>query len=89
MTFLLKCASFFSLELNSISLSEHVGTHMDAPSHFAKGHWHVDQIPTQNLIADGVVVDIKEKAESNPDAELTVEDLEKWEETYGRIPNRY
>ncbi|XP_064648258.1 isatin hydrolase-like [Lineus longissimus] len=78
----------FYLELNSLHLSEHVSTHMDAPAHFAKGKWHVDQIPTQNIVGAGVVVDISDKAFKDPDAEVTVDDLTKWEETYGRIPDR-
>ena len=28
---------------------EHYGTHLDAPAHFAKGMWTVDQIPVERL----------------------------------------
>src|SRR2546422_1936357 len=30
---------------NNFATSEHGGTHLDAPVHFAQGHWSVDQIP--------------------------------------------
>ena len=33
-----------------ICLPEHFGTHLDAPAHFAKGLWTVDQIPTERLM---------------------------------------
>lgn len=33
--------------------SEHSGTHLDAPAHFAKDHWSVDQIPAERFIAPG------------------------------------
>jgi kynurenine formamidase len=45
-----------------------------------------DQIPLSMLIVPLVVVDIREKAEENPDAQLTVEDLRRWERRHGRIP---
>src|SRR5467141_4211903 len=42
---------------NNFATSEHGGTHIDAPVHFAKGHWSVDQIPLEKLVGDAVVVD--------------------------------
>jgi kynurenine formamidase len=45
-----------------------------------------DQIPLSMLIVPLVVVDIREKAEENPDAQLTVQDLRRWERRHGRIP---
>ena len=35
------------LELNDFEQSEHVGTHMDAPSHVCKGKWRTHQIPIE------------------------------------------
>ncbi|XP_064618879.1 isatin hydrolase-like [Lineus longissimus] len=77
------------VELNSISLSEHTATHMDAAAHLGKpGNRRVHQIPQRDLVSEAVVVDIREKAKANREAELTVDDLKKWESKYGRIPNR-
>jgi kynurenine formamidase len=67
-------------------LVEHTGTHMDAPFHFSPDGMSADQIPLSMLIVPLVVVDIRRKAEENPDAQLTVEDLRRWERRHGRIP---
>jgi kynurenine formamidase len=63
---------------------------MDAPAHVGKpGNRRVHQIPQRDFVAESAVVDISEKAKANPEAELTLEDLNKWENKYGRIPKRY
>ena len=68
--------------------AEHGGTHMDAPIHFAKGKWSVDQIPIENLVGDAVVVNISAKSASDRNAQLTVDDLTKWEDEHGTIPDK-
>ncbi|HLQ52279.1 MAG TPA: cyclase family protein, partial [Terriglobales bacterium] len=50
----------------NISLPEHFGTHIDAPAHFARGMWTVDQIPPERLIAPLVVLDVSATAKNNP-----------------------
>ncbi len=67
-------------------LVEHTGTHMDAPFHFSDGP-SADQIPVEELMGPLVVVDIRSKAEANPDAQLTPDDLAAWENEYGPIPD--
>ena len=67
-------------------LVEHTGTHMDAPFHFSPDGMSADQLPLSMLIVPLVVVDIREKAEEDPDAQLTLEDLRRWERRHGRIP---
>ena len=67
-------------------LVEHTGTHMDAPFHFSPDGMSADVIPLSMLIVPLVVVDIRAKAEEDPDAQLTVEDLRRWERRHGRIP---
>lgn len=71
---------------NILSYWEHSGTHMDAPGHFVKGTWTVDQIPAARLIAPAVVIHIHERAMNNTDAQVTPDDLRGWEDRYGRIP---
>jgi kynurenine formamidase len=66
--------------------SEHVGTHMDAPFHFAQGKWTVDQVPLAKTIGPGVIVDVRGKAQANADYRLDVVDLRTWEKRNGRIP---
>ncbi|HEY1373784.1 MAG TPA: cyclase family protein [Candidatus Binatia bacterium] len=67
------------------SSAEHVGTHMDAPFHFAQGKWKVDQVPLSKTIGAGIVVDVSGKAKASPDYRLQVSDLQNWEKRYGRI----
>lgn len=69
-----------------ISLPEHFGTHIDAPAHFAQGLWTVDQIPAERLVAPLVVLDVRESVKSNPDYQLSVEDIAQWEQSHGQIP---
>jgi kynurenine formamidase len=67
------------------SAAEHGGTHLDAPVHFAKGRHSVDQIPLDQLIGPGVVVDVVAQCASNVDYLVSVADLEKWEKKHGKI----
>ena len=71
---------------NDYSGSEHVGTHMDAPFHFAQGKWTTDQVPLGRTIGPGVIVDVRGKAAANADYQLRVVDLRTWEKRYGQIP---
>src|SRR4029079_1159017 len=43
---------------NNFASSEHGGTHIDAPVHFAKGHPGVDAIPLEQLVGPALVVDV-------------------------------
>ena len=45
-----------------ISASEHGGTHLDSPVHFAQGKWSTDQIPLDRLIGPAVKIDISARA---------------------------
>jgi kynurenine formamidase len=58
---------------------------MDAPFHFSDQDT-ADLIPVSNLIGPLAVVDIRAKAETDPDAQLTLDDLMAWEEQYGELP---
>ena len=75
------------VNLNKISYWEHVGTHMDAPSHFSEGST-ADKIPAEDLVLPLAVIDIKEKASRDPLALLTLEDIKNWEKKHGPIPER-
>jgi len=71
---------------NRYSASEHGGTHIDAPIHFAAGHKTVDQLAPDQLIGAGVVVDVSAKALSAADYQVSVADLQAWEKKHGEIP---
>ena len=68
------------------SASEHGGTHLDAPIHFAESGWSVDEIPLTHLTATAIVLDIRSQTSSNPDYMLQVEDIAQWEKQHGSIP---
>lgn len=69
-----------------ICLPEHFGTHLDAPAHFAHGLWTVDQIPPERFVSPLVVVDAIAGARANPDYQVSVEDIARWEQVHGQIP---
>ncbi|MCP2596759.1 cyclase family protein, partial [Candidatus Aminicenantes bacterium AC-335-G13] len=71
---------------NNYSASEHGGTHVDVPIHFAKNGRTVDQIPLEEWIGPAVKIDVTKKCEKNRDYLLTVEDIKNWEKKYGKIP---
>ncbi|KAG8177105.1 hypothetical protein JTE90_015249 [Oedothorax gibbosus] len=75
------------IQLEEYASSTHAGTHMDAPRHFNKNGKTIDQLDITNFIAPAAVVDITRKAELNPDAEATVEDLLHWESVTGQNLN--
>jgi len=72
---------------NEFSASEHGGTHADAPIHFAREGRTMDQIPLEEWIGPAVKIDVCEKCERDRDYLLQVEDIERWEKKYGRIPD--
>ena len=73
--------------INRWHLTEHYGTHMDAPFHFSDGDT-ADQIPVENLVLPLAVIDIRAKAADNPDAQVTPDDLRAWETEHGPLPDR-
>lgn len=66
---------------------EHGGTHLDAPVHFASGHYTVEQLPLTSLTGPAVVIDVSDKAQGNRDYLISISDIEKWEKEYGMMPD--
>lgn len=71
---------------NKFSTAEHGGTHLDSPVHFAEGRNTVDQIPLEQLLGEGYVLDISKQCEANPDYQIATEDFLQWEKSNGEIP---
>lgn len=69
----------------SFCTSEHGGTHLDSPVHFAEGRWTTAEIPLERLIAPAVVVDISEACARDRDYRMTAADVLGWEKRHGRI----
>jgi len=77
----------FYYEANSFRSAEHGGTHLDAPSHFAKGRQNTNEIPLERLIGPAVLVDVTSQAAADRDYQVSVEDFESWEADHGKLPD--
>jgi kynurenine formamidase len=66
---------------------EHGGTHMDAPVHFSRGGQELHQVPLENTIAEGVMIDCTAEAARDRSYLVPVQKLLDWEKQYGRIPS--
>ena len=75
---------------HNISMSEHTGTHFDAPAHWISGrdlpNASVDEIDVKNFIGPICVIDCSDGANQNDDFELTAEIIKDWEAIHGTIP---
>ncbi len=75
---------------HNISMSEHTGTHFDAPSHWISGRdvprGSVDEIPIEAFVGPVVVIDCSSGAAENEDFELTPGIIAGWEAEHGEIP---
>lgn len=73
---------------NDVTVGEHAGTHLDAPAHWITGKdgKSVDQIEPRRLVGPVVVIDKTVEAGQDPDFLLEPEDLERWQEEHGTLP---
>jgi kynurenine formamidase len=77
----------WGMSLANLTIMEHTGTHIDAPLHFSPNGTSVDEIPVKDLLAPLCVIDITEKAEKSPEAEVTPDDIKDWISRNGDIPD--
>ncbi len=75
-----------TFNLYELRLSEHTGTHIDAPLHFSADGKSVAELPVEDLVAPLVVIDIKAKAAESADAQVTPEDIKAWTSANGDLP---
>ncbi len=75
---------------NNFTMSEHTGTHFDAPIHWVTGkdlpHNSVDTILPNKFIAPAIVIDCSREAAIDADFLLNVQLIEAWERDHGKIP---
>jgi kynurenine formamidase len=74
----------------TLTIGEHVGTHLDAPIHWVTGKDGKDVAsidPTQ-LIGPACVIDKTAETEQDNGYLLTAADIEQWESEHGEIPDR-
>lgn len=71
--------------IRQLVVGEHVGTHVDAPAHFAPGAATVDKLPPEVLVGPAAVVDVTAQVAQNPDYEVSPADIETWERSHGPL----
>ena len=74
--------------LFELRVNEHTGTHLDAPLHFSEDGTSVAEIPVSDLVVPLAVIDIREKADASPDAQLTPDDIKAWIAANGDLPEK-
>jgi kynurenine formamidase len=72
--------------VNRLTVPEHYGTHFDTPAHFIRRGPTAESIEPRQLVGPLVIIDIAERSSWDPNAEITVADLDQWEAQNGRIP---
>lgn len=75
-----------TFNLYELRISEHTGTHVDAPLHFSADGKSVAELPVEDLICPLAVIDIAAEAEENPDAQVTPDHIAAWVSANGDIP---
>jgi kynurenine formamidase len=75
-----------TFNLYELRLSEHTGTHIDAPLHFSADGKSVAELPVEDLVAPLAVIDIAPRAAENPDAQVTPDDIKAWVSANGDLP---
>ncbi len=75
-----------AFNLKTLRVNEHTGTHIDAPLHFTDGGTSIDEVAVESLVCPLIIVDIREKADADPDAQVTPDDLLAWIAEHGPIP---
>ncbi|HUA47401.1 MAG TPA: cyclase family protein [Solirubrobacteraceae bacterium] len=73
----------------TLTIGEHVGTHLDAPIHWVTGKDGADvgSITPDQLIGPACVIDKTPETDEDNGYLLTVADLEAWEGENGRVPD--
>jgi kynurenine formamidase len=76
------------LLLEHIRLSEHTGTHFDAPVHWLPGRNldDVSRVQPRRLIGPAAVLDFSQEAAADPDFLLRRHHVEAWQEEHGELP---
>jgi kynurenine formamidase len=68
-----------------LTMPEHSGTHVDAPSHFAAGGDHADAIPAERLVVPCAVIDVRAECARDPGFAIERAHVEAAERDHGPI----
>lgn len=93
LTFPFKKTPIATLAANGVAayrwdIHEHIGTQIDAPSHFIEGGIGLEALPVDSLLVPLAVIDVSDRARSDADTAVTVRDILEWEKAHGRLPAR-
>lgn len=78
-------ASQYFVAANNVRSPEHIGTHIDAPYHFAPESYKLDEISLTTLIGEGVLLDMtKRGVRMHWSESITIDNFLAWERKNGR-----
>jgi len=63
-----------------------MATRLEAPALYIPGAWSVDQIPPERLIGSLIVLDVRQKAQHDPQYRVSPADISDFERAHGLIP---
>jgi kynurenine formamidase len=74
---------------NNIRMSEHTGTHFDAPVHWLSGRYldDVSEVAPSRLVGPAAVLDFSAEASVDPDFLLQRGHIEAWQQAHGPLPD--
>ncbi len=74
---------------SNFSMSEHTGTHFDAPVHWISGREldDVSRVPPRRLVAPAAVLDCSQAVAADPDFLLRREHVDAWRAEHGALPD--
>lgn len=81
-----KTAEKKGLIQHTLTLGEHVGTHVDAPRHLDAQGTPMHRVPASRLVLHAVMIDMREQALDNPEYRFRLDDFLAWEDEHGFIP---
>ena len=61
-------------------------TRIESPAKLVPGLWTVSQIPQERLRAPLVVMNVERNVANDPNYQIGVEDIARWEQAHGQIP---
>jgi kynurenine formamidase len=66
--------------------TDQLGTQLDPPAHWNPDYPAIDELPPTFAVRPLVVISIVEQVAKDPGYSLSVEDIQRWEQSHGRIP---
>lgn len=75
--------AYYGYSTETLFLSSHTGTHMDAPFHFVEDGLRIHQISTERLSGKAALIDVKTAA----GASIDTADIQRYETAWGVIPD--